>query len=267
MTEKSWFWRGLVVGDAVYSRYDAKIIAEIWRKLFTTNRTEEGVIANVDNELEPSYTSSKSKVETGAALVDGKFYDNDVLIEMEGFGSADESVRYWRNVLRKSSSIYYVRTSISGPGDTAYPNLTQIEDDVWEIPISQYTSVAGALTGITDERVFAKSPLCQFINSRQGGSATIWSQTGSDKQSPGMPKIFAGARVSEGVTAAIDIVFPVEYLYPPIVLTTCVNVSMTHVRTVIATISETGWSGYTRNGDDTIAVSTQTFWLAIGPVA
>jgi len=267
MTEKSWFWRGLVVGDAVYSKYDADTVAEIWRELFITDHTEEGVIANVDNELEPSYTATKSKVDTGAALVDGKFYANDVLIEKDGFGGAGESDRFWRNVLRCSHGIYYVRTSVSGPGDTGYPNLTQIEDDVWEIPISKYTSSEGSLTGLTDERIFAKSPLCQFINFRQGGSATIWSQTGSDKFMPGMPKIFAGTRTSDGATAALDITFPVEFLYPPMVLTTCVNASMTHVRAILANITATGWSGYTRNGDDSIAVSTQTFWLAFGPVA
>ena len=267
MTEKSYFWRGLVVGDAVYSKYDASTIAKIWRKLFTTDRTEEGVIASVDNELEPSHTASKSKVATGAALVNGSFYSNDVLIEMEGFGSASESIRYWRNVMRRSSNIHYVRTSISGPGDTAYPNLTQIKDDVWEIPLSKYLSVAGSITELTDERVFAKSPLCQFINTRQGGSATIWAQTGSDEQTSGMPKIFAGTRISDGGTAALDITFPAEFIYPPMILTTCVNASMTHVHAAIANITATGWSGYTRNGDDSIAVAIQTFWLAIGPVA
>ena len=267
MTEKSWFWRGLVVGDAVSSKYDSATLAELWRKLFTTARTEEGVIADSGNELEPTYTVTKSKINTGSALVDGRLYSNEDSIDKQDFGGSDETQRYWRNVLRGSLNINYIRTSVSGPGDTAYLDLTQIDGEVWEIPLSKYITVAGEITELTDERVFAKSPLCQFINYRQGGSALYWAGTGSDKHLPGMPKIFAGTHTSAAGSAACVVNFPVEFLAPPIVYTTCVNSSMTHVRATISNITTTQWLGFTRDGYNNLDAVTRVFWLAIGPVA
>ena len=66
---------------------------------------------------------------------------------------------------------------------------------------------------------------------------------------------------------AYDITFPVEFLYPPIVLTTCVNASMTHVHVCIKELTTEGFTGWTRAGNNVGVVSTTFFWFAIGPVA
>lgn len=269
MTEKSWFWNGLVSGDASLAWYSSAELAKIWKKMFTVDPTEQGVIAGYLTSLLVDSTTTKARVDDGAAIVNGRIYENDALIEKQGFGDAGDGRRYWRNVLRCSPHTNTARVTISGPSDTAYPGLTQIEDGVWEIPLSKFETDGGEIDEHVDERRAASSPLCQFINFRQGGSSTIWAQTGSDTYLPGTPKVFVGAGMSDGVTAEFGVGYPfyTEFLYPPMILTTCYNASMTHVRMAIANIAVDGWDGYTRNGDNSIAVSTTVMWLVFGPVA
>ncbi len=75
MGERSIPWSGLKSGaggpDA--GPYSDENWSDIWRKLFTTDRTTEGVIAGYEDELEVSGTSTPVTVAAGAALVDGNF--------------------------------------------------------------------------------------------------------------------------------------------------------------------------------------------------
>ena len=147
MTQISWFWSGIATGDSTSAPYSDDEWSDIWRKLFTRDRTAEGVVGGYANELEVTNPAGTTvRVATGAALVDGKFYETDANVD----NAAGAAGQYTRIVLRKSWAAHTVRVASLGPGG-AQPALTQTDGTTWEIPLATIYNNGGTVE-ITDER-------------------------------------------------------------------------------------------------------------------
>lgn len=160
MTEKSWYWSGVTTGDATDAPYDDDEFSDIWRKLFQRDRTLQGVIEDYENELAVSNPAGSTiRVATGAALVDGKFYENDANVDT-GIATPVSDFQINRFVLRKSWAAQTVRiVNLIGAIGGAAPALTQTDGVTWEIPLAQASITSGGVITLTDERVNARTPL------------------------------------------------------------------------------------------------------------
>lgn len=157
MTETSYFWGGTTVGDATIAPYDDDEYSDIQRKMFTVNRAVQGVLVNYLEELlvqNPSGTTIR--LNTGAAIVDGKFYeadaDVDFSVTVPGAGS-----NYYTLVLRKSWVAQTVRAAILGPDVGAPPAVTQTDGTTWEISLATVRVQSSGVITVTDTREY-----CQF---------------------------------------------------------------------------------------------------------
>jgi len=153
MAEFSIPWSGTVVGDA--GPYSDDDWSDIWRKLFTNDRTTEGVFKNYENELEITGAVSPISVNTGAAFDDGKFYENDSAASIV-IPTPAVDPRIDRIVIRKSWVAQECRlTRIEGVEGGGAPAITQNDGTTWDVPLYQLSiaTITGAIT-LTDERTF-----------------------------------------------------------------------------------------------------------------
>lgn len=152
MAEISYPFSGTITGDA--GPYSDATWSDRWRKLFTNDRTDEGVLPNYTNELEITGATSPVSVNTGAAFCDGKFYENDSATSVT-IPSPAVSTRIDRIVLRKSWVAQTVRlTRIEGIEGGGVPALTQNDGTTWDVPLYQVSIAVGGGIALTDERVF-----------------------------------------------------------------------------------------------------------------
>ncbi len=160
MTENSWYWPQTSVGDATDAPYDDDEFSDIWRKLFLRDRTLQGVIEDYENELAVSNPAGNTiRTATGAALVDGKFYETDANVDIV-IATPAVLTRIDRVVLRKSWAGQTVRVAIlTGVEGGGVPALTQTDGVTWEIPLAQVSITTAPAITITDERVNARTPL------------------------------------------------------------------------------------------------------------
>lgn len=158
--ENSWFWGGTTPGDASEAPYDNDEWSDIWRKLFMRDRETQGVIEDYLFELAVENLSGNDiRVDTGAALVDGKFYETDANVD-NTIATPAVSTRIDRVILRKSWSAQTIRVAIlTGVEGGGVPTITQTDGVIWEIPLAQVSITTGAVITITDEREFARTPL------------------------------------------------------------------------------------------------------------
>ena len=155
MTETSIPWSGTITGDA--GPYSDDNWSDIWRKLFTNDRTTEGVLPNYLNELEITGASTPISVNTGAAFCDGKFYENNTSVGI-AIPSPTVSPRIDRIVLRKSWVSQTVRlTRIEGVEGGGVPALTQNDGTTWDVPLYYLTIQTGGGLVLTDERSYITS--------------------------------------------------------------------------------------------------------------
>jgi hypothetical protein len=160
MTERSYFWGGLSVGDANIAPYDNDEFSDLWRILFQRNRATQGVIEGHLNELAVTNPSGNDiQMDTGAALVDGKFYEADAAVS-DTITTPAVATRVDRVVLRKSWAAQTARfTIITGVEGAGVPAITQNDGVTWDLPIAQVSITTGGTITITDEREYARTPL------------------------------------------------------------------------------------------------------------
>ena len=159
MTERSYFWDGFVLGDAVMITQQ-RLMDRFFRSLLngTGNR---GVLKGWLDELEVSGTASPLTVATGGALVYGMFYHNDapvsVTIPTPASGSRTDLI-----VLRRSWSAQTVRVArVAGPGAA----LTQTALVTYEVPLASVTITSDGNVTVADTREF-----CQFCTTWPAGT-------------------------------------------------------------------------------------------------
>ena len=158
--EQSFYWSDDAVGDGVLSPYDNDEFSDNWRKLFQTDRTTQGVIDTYENELLVTNPAGLIiRIATGAALVDGKLYENDANVD-NAILAPLINTRIDLVVLRKSWALQTVRIAIiTGVEGAGVPGLTQTDGVIWEIPLAQVSITIVPTITITDVRVNVQSPL------------------------------------------------------------------------------------------------------------
>lgn len=179
MAEFSVPWGGIVLGDA--GPYTDDDWSDIWRKLFTADRTAQGILRNYANMLAVTGIVSPVTVATGAAVVDGKYYENDVALGVV-VPTPAVLTRIDRIVLEKNFANQVVRVvrspGIEGGGE---PALVQVDGVTWQIPLAKASITIAAAITLTDERVFVRSGIGQVTDrgvviNLNGGGALV--QTG-----------------------------------------------------------------------------------------
>lgn len=256
MAETSKPWSGQVTGDA--GPYSDDDWSDIWRKLFCTDRTTQGVIPGYVNELACTSPGANTlRVATGAALVDGKFYESTANVDVT-IPTPVTSTRIDRVVLRKSWAAQTVRvTRIAGAEGGAAPAVTQNDGTTWDLYLCQVSiTTLGAMT-ITDERQFLRTPAILALR-RQGGSATVWSTAGTTDYRPAASKIQCGA-VAVGTGATATVTFPEAFAYAPVVVVSPFDTGSGSPTLHADSISASQVAIY-NGGQDGTAI-----WVAIGP--
>lgn len=164
MAETSWFWGGLITGDASLAPYSDGEFTDIYRLLFTSDPAAQGIVSGYLNQLAGSGSVSPVAINTGAAIVDGKVYINDASINVI-IPMPSVSTRIDRIVLRKDFAGQTVQiTRIAGVEGGSAPAITQTPNVTWDIPLYQVSiTTLGAIT-LTDERVKAQTRLAVSTN-------------------------------------------------------------------------------------------------------
>jgi len=161
MTEKSFFWDGEAVGDAIYSEYSAEEFAEYMDLFNITDRYTEGVRyvkhSSYNGALEPSNPAGVTiQLATGVAIVKGYLYTSDAVVNLSLSAAPGAGTDYYTVVLRESlsSSIQTVRAALLGPvnGGPA-PTVTQ-SSSIWEIEIAKVLQSSVGTITIFDTRRF-----------------------------------------------------------------------------------------------------------------
>lgn len=170
MAERSIPWGGTVIGHA--GPYTDDDWSDIWRKLFVYDRAKQGILLDYTGELAVSGIASPISVATGAALVDGKFYESDTAVNVV-VPTPTVATRYDRIVLRKSWAAQTVLIArlegVEGAG--VPPAVTQVDGTTWEISLATVeVTIAGVIT-VTDVRNYAVSRLGTIFG--PGGARTI----------------------------------------------------------------------------------------------
>jgi len=261
-------WGGTVVGDA--GPYSDADWSSIWRKFFTADRIVQGVIAHYANELEVTTTGNEVvQVDTGAAIVDGKFYETDAVVGPLGVAKPGApGDNYYTIILRKDwigANPQTVRVALYGPvgAPPAAPlyGATQVDGTVWEIPLATVKVHDDGTTTVTDRRKYMPLPSAIACMDRQGGSATEWNTVGTTNYVVHRPLIQCG--VIHHIAGNISTVtFPKPFAYKPIVFTLGLLSSSIHCTAeVITTTNFQAWAykdaAGTENTDD-------ISWMAIG---
>lgn len=159
MTERSYYWGGTTVGDASIAPYDNDEFTDIFRKMFVKDRAIMGVLDGYGNELVTTGAGSPVTVDTGAAMVDGNFYENDAPLTV-AIPTPAASTRIDRIVLRKDFAGQTVRvTRIAGVEGGSAPAITQSDGVTWDILLYQVSITTGGAITLTKEYKFIVSPL------------------------------------------------------------------------------------------------------------
>lgn len=152
MVENSLPWGGVAVGDA--GPYTDDQWSDVWRKLFTRDRTLEGVFPDYLNELIVTNPAGATiRVGTGGAVVDGKMYDNSAVVDLAGAVPGGGS-NFYTVVLDKDFAAQTVRAALLGPNVVAPPAVTQADGVTWEIAIYTVEITSGAVVTLTDVRAY-----------------------------------------------------------------------------------------------------------------
>jgi hypothetical protein len=146
-------WGGTTTGDA--GPYTDDQWSDTWRKLFTRNRATEGVLPDYQNELETTWPGGTTiRSASGAAIVDGKFYENDAAVNQSGAVPGAGS-NFYRVVLEKDFVAQTVRLGLLGPDVSSPPAVTQVDGTTWEISLATVEITSGGTVTITDDRTYA----------------------------------------------------------------------------------------------------------------
>jgi hypothetical protein len=157
MTQTSYPWAGEVTGDA--GPYTDDQWTDMFRKFFLRDRDVEGIIPGYLNGLHVTGVASPVAVNTGGAIVDGKFYENDASVNVTVPTPAAQT-RVDLIVLEKDFAAQTVRIARhAGSEGAGAPSPTQTDGTTWEIVLAEASITTGGVITLTDRRKNASSPL------------------------------------------------------------------------------------------------------------
>lgn len=155
MTERSRFWDGTAVGDALAVTH-THLHDQFFRSILD-GTGNKGVVKGWRNELEVTGAASPVSIATGGAVIYGMFYDSDSATTLTIATPSSGLSRYDRIVIRRTWADQICRVGkVTGTAAIipAVPSLTQTANVIWEIPLATVlVDDAGTLT-ITDTREF-----------------------------------------------------------------------------------------------------------------
>lgn len=160
MSEISGLWTtGGATGDqrASYTQADDATI----KKILAACSAFEGVAPGFLNELACTPSGANTvAVDTGGAVVDGKYYLNDAAEDVNiPSASGAGNTRIDRIVLRADWAGFAVRIHRIAGTDAATPSppaVTQTSETTYDIKLCQVLVTTGGVVTVTDERVWAK---------------------------------------------------------------------------------------------------------------
>lgn len=227
MAETSLPWGGIAVGDS--GPYTDDQWTDVWRKLFTRDRTLEGVIPDYLSELVVTNPAGVTiRVASGGAVVDGKFYQSTANVDFAGVAPGGGS-NFYTVVLDKDFAAQEVRLNMLGPNAVAPPAVTQADGVDWEIAIYEIEITSGSVVTITDVRVY-----CHFN--------TNISTAMIEDEAITTPKMLDGAvtavKMTDGAGSGVDadLLDGLEgsaYLNPMTVLSATSDIALNNVPTLI----------------------------------
>lgn len=156
MTERSRFWTGTTVGDAVEAPYDAPI--EFARVMGTLGGSDgftglSCIFPDVFGELAPSVAAPLVSIAAGRALVHGTWYEADAAVAIS-IPTPSGTTRTDRIVLRKDFVAQTVRvTRIAGTEGAGPPAMTRTVGTAWDMSICQVVITTSGAISQLDERV------------------------------------------------------------------------------------------------------------------
>lgn len=230
MAETSLPWANNGVGDG--QSYTDDEWSDWQRKVFQSDRTVQGVIANYADELEVTNPAGVTiRVSPGAALVDGKFYETDDDVDNTVVAPGGGS-NFYRVVLAKDWAAQEIRVDLLGPDNSSPPTVTQTDGTLWEISLATIEIDSGGIITITDTRYYLGLSLATSIIRRQGGAVTDWGVTpGTTDYTPSEGIMQAGFSQWTGGAAATGnkiVTFPKPYQKEPLVFIEATVAGLTH---------------------------------------
>ncbi len=157
MTEWSGIcWTTNGTGDGTETGYTQANWMDLFRMLFLSDITDEGVCKNYLNELNVTNPSGRTlSIDTGGAIVCGSPYINDSAISKTLTHPTIDTTG-WRIVLRTDWTAQTVRVELkeSADGTSTPPAVTQTANTIWEISLAHGTITTGDVVAVTDDRVF-----------------------------------------------------------------------------------------------------------------
>jgi hypothetical protein len=221
-------------------------------KLAQASITTGGVITLTD---ERSFAHFATRVNT--AMFDANAVDNAALrdsaaLSVMGRASnssgdpADIAAASDGEVLRRSgTALGFGQVATAGLADSAVTNAKIAND------------------AVDDTKVGNRVP--QFYR-RQGGSASVWSTSGTTTQTPGAVRMQGGVADSGALSGdtfgSFTITFPVAFSAAPLLYLTA---QQGHVSVSVSAVSSTGATLTWRAHDGVSRFSMEIAWLAIGP--
>lgn len=143
MAESSRFFNSNGVGDGGASGYTRAQIASWMKAVFGA-----GILKGIGSELVVSGTASPLSVATGAAIVDGLFYENSAALN-KTVTTPSEGTTGGRIVLRADWAAQTVRAVVvlNTDGVADPPALTQTSGTTYEINLATFTITTGGEIG------------------------------------------------------------------------------------------------------------------------
>lgn len=173
MAERSRFWTTNNTGDGPSSGYSTSDWEKIVRHWFMAgDEANGGVLFGIGNLLAVSGASSPLSLAAGAAIVYGKYYENDAALNL-AITTPVVGVTGFRVVLRVNWAAQTVRAFAvrNTDGLAAIPALMQNAGTTWEISLATGTiATTGAIT-LTDTRKYIKYSTKVYADQLDSGVA------------------------------------------------------------------------------------------------
>lgn len=153
MTEKSWPWAEAGPGDGV-AYTDAE-----WRNMWRATFGIEGILRGFLNELEVTVAGANDlQIDTGAAYVDGCFYQNTVShVHIAPTSAPAGETRKCAVIIEQDHTLQTARMAFLVGTAGAYPAPTQNSETLWQMLHYYYIiDDAGTITGLTQMSSYAQ---------------------------------------------------------------------------------------------------------------
>jgi hypothetical protein len=217
MTETSKFWGGEITGDCGPYTYDDW--ADFFAKIFAIDTAYCGPIVGYENELEVTDAGGLNvQIDTGAALVNGRFYENDAAV-VDAAANNEWSLVLLRNDYAAQETRAIVRSNSYASEAAALASIVQ-NATYWDIPLATVLTSAGAISSINDKRRFTRIPALVGARARQGFRYDGWQYAGINNFIlSGMAEQFGTTLLTIGATTQRikSVTFPRPFLEKPII--------------------------------------------------